>query len=144
MMFAGSRNLEWKIVWPDDIFLLLITLSLWMVLFWPQNFIFQGSHVTSQPGSYILQWKLFDSAKSFDILSTHKSKVMYYNEVLPSEQFRYELCISFSKPDSLLKHVTLFKESLKISLLGWGILKAAFGADRAWIPCKLVIPSRFI
>ncbi|KAL8558408.1 hypothetical protein ACOMHN_064755 [Nucella lapillus] len=50
----------------------------------------QGSHVTSQPGSYILQWKYFDSAKpSFDFpLSTHKSKVMYHTELLPSEAFR--------------------------------------------------------
>ena len=49
----------------------------------------QGSHVTSQSGSYILQWRYFDSAKtSFDILSTHKSKVMYYTELLPSEQFK--------------------------------------------------------
>ncbi|XP_076458817.1 SEC14-like protein 1 isoform X2 [Babylonia areolata] len=50
----------------------------------------QGSHVTSQSGSYILQWKYFDSAKaSFDFpLSSHKSKVMYYTELLPSEVFR--------------------------------------------------------
>lgn len=50
----------------------------------------QGSHVTSQSGSYILQWKYFDSAKaSFDFpLSSHKSKVMYCTELLPSEAFR--------------------------------------------------------
>ncbi|XP_076455450.1 SEC14-like protein 1 [Babylonia areolata] len=50
----------------------------------------QGSHVTSQPGSYVLQWKYFDSARpSFDFpLSTHKSKVMYHTELLPSEAFR--------------------------------------------------------
>ncbi|XP_025086727.1 SEC14-like protein 1 isoform X4 [Pomacea canaliculata] len=50
----------------------------------------QGSHVTGQSGSYILQWKYFDSAKaSFDFpLSSHKSKVMYYTELLPSEAFR--------------------------------------------------------
>lgn len=50
----------------------------------------QGSHVTSQPGSYVLQWKYFDSAKaSFDFpLSSHKSKVMYYTELLPSAAFR--------------------------------------------------------
>ena len=46
--------------------------------------------VASQSGSYILQWKYFDSAKgSFDILSTHKSKVMYYTELLPSDKFKY-------------------------------------------------------
>ncbi|KAH3871852.1 hypothetical protein DPMN_035067 [Dreissena polymorpha] len=51
----------------------------------------QGSHVASTPGSYILQWKHFDSSKaSFEFsLSTHKSKVMYYTELLPSEVFRY-------------------------------------------------------
>ncbi|KAK7501943.1 hypothetical protein BaRGS_00006695 [Batillaria attramentaria] len=50
----------------------------------------QGSHVTSQSGSYILQWKYFDSAKaSFDFpLSSHKSKVMYFTELLPSEAFK--------------------------------------------------------
>ncbi|XP_046579039.1 SEC14-like protein 1 [Haliotis rubra] len=50
----------------------------------------QGTHVTSQAGSYILQWKYFDSAKaSFDFpLTSHKSKVMYYTELLPSEAFR--------------------------------------------------------
>ena len=49
----------------------------------------QGSHVTCLSGSYILQWKYFDSAKSsFDLLSGHKSKVMYYTELLQSEKFR--------------------------------------------------------
>lgn len=50
----------------------------------------QGSIVTSQTGSYILQWKYFDSAKpSFDFpLSSHKSKVMYYTELLKSEAFK--------------------------------------------------------
>ncbi|KAK7111754.1 SEC14-like protein 1 isoform X2 [Littorina saxatilis] len=50
----------------------------------------QGSHVTSQSGSYVLQWKYFDSAKaSFDFpLSSHKSKVMYCTELLPSAAFR--------------------------------------------------------
>ncbi|KAJ8318370.1 hypothetical protein KUTeg_003461 [Tegillarca granosa] len=50
----------------------------------------QGSHVTSQAGSYLLQWKYFDSAKaSFDFtLATHKSKVMYHTELLKSDAFR--------------------------------------------------------
>ncbi|ESP04007.1 hypothetical protein LOTGIDRAFT_212187 [Lottia gigantea] len=50
----------------------------------------QGSHVTSQSGSYILQWKYFDSARaSFDFpLTSHKSKVMYYTELLQSEAFK--------------------------------------------------------
>ena len=47
--------------------------------------------MTSVAGSYILQWKFFDSTKpSFDFtLATHKSKVMYYTELLPSEAFRF-------------------------------------------------------
>lgn len=50
----------------------------------------QGSHVTSLAGSYVLQWKFFDSTKaSFDFtLATHKSKVMYYTDLLHSEAFR--------------------------------------------------------
>ncbi|XP_012937593.1 SEC14-like protein 1 [Aplysia californica] len=50
----------------------------------------QGSHVTSQPGRYILQWKYFDSTKpSFDFaLTSHKSKVMYHTELLPSAAFK--------------------------------------------------------
>lgn len=50
----------------------------------------QGSHVTSVSGSYILQWKYFDSGKAaFDFtLATHKSKVMYYTELLKSEAFK--------------------------------------------------------
>lgn len=50
----------------------------------------QGSHVVSESGSYILQWKYFDSAKtSFDFtLAPHKSKVMYHTELLRSEAFR--------------------------------------------------------
>ncbi|KAK3760718.1 hypothetical protein RRG08_010689 [Elysia crispata] len=50
----------------------------------------QGSHVTSQAGSYILQWKHFESTKpSFDFpLTSHKSKVMYHTELLPSAAFR--------------------------------------------------------
>ncbi|XP_064624503.1 SEC14-like protein 1 [Lineus longissimus] len=54
----------------------------------------QGSHVASQPGSYLLQWKSFESSKSraphsFDFsLTGHKSKVMYYTELINSHDFR--------------------------------------------------------
>jgi len=46
--------------------------------------------VTSQAGAYILQWKYFDSGRggSFDLRSAHKSKVMYYTEVLQSDKFK--------------------------------------------------------
>ncbi|XP_023670771.1 SEC14-like protein 5 isoform X1 [Paramormyrops kingsleyae] len=61
----------------------------------------QGSHVTRWPGLYILQWKLTGPASCSsnalprvdDMLaslqvSSHKCKVMYYTEVLASEDFR--------------------------------------------------------
>nr|XP_015215255.1 PREDICTED: SEC14-like protein 5 isoform X2 [Lepisosteus oculatus] len=61
----------------------------------------QGSHVTRWPGFYILQWKMkgppLVSATTLpsvdDVLATlqvssHKCKVMYYTEVLASEDFR--------------------------------------------------------
>lgn len=51
----------------------------------------QGSHVTSQAGAYILQWKYLDSGRgSFDLRSAHKSKIMYYTEVLQSDKFKYD------------------------------------------------------
>lgn len=62
----------------------------------------QGSHVTRWPGFYILQWKFHSmpacSATNLprvdDVLaslqvSSHKCKVMYYTEVIGSEDFRY-------------------------------------------------------
>lgn len=62
---------------------------------------FQGSHITRWPGFYILQWKFHSmpacSATNLprvdDVLATlqvssHKCKVMYYTEVLGSEDFR--------------------------------------------------------
>uniref|UniRef100_A0A8C7X1N0 SEC14 like lipid binding 1 n=1 Tax=Oryzias sinensis TaxID=183150 RepID=A0A8C7X1N0_9TELE len=61
----------------------------------------QGSHITRWPGFYILQWKFHSmpacSATNLprvdDVLATlqvssHKCKVMYYTEVLGSEDFR--------------------------------------------------------
>lgn len=63
--------------------------------------LFQGSHITRWPGFYILQWKFHNmpacSATNLprvdDVLATlqvssHKCKVMYYTEVLGSEDFR--------------------------------------------------------
>lgn len=72
----------------------------------------QGSHITRWPGFYILQWKFHNmpacSATNLprvdDVLATlqvssHKCKVMYYTEVLGSEDFRSvalgrEVCVS--------------------------------------------------
>ncbi|XP_077426520.1 SEC14-like protein 1 isoform X3 [Vanacampus margaritifer] len=65
----------------------------------------QGSHITRWPGFYILQWKFHSmpacSATNLprvdDVLATlqvssHKCKVMYYTEVLGSEDFRTACC----------------------------------------------------
>lgn len=62
----------------------------------------QGSHVTRWPGFYILQWKFHSMPacattnlpRVDDVLaslqvSSHKCKVMYYTEVIGSEDFRY-------------------------------------------------------
>eukprot|EP00079_Xenopus_tropicalis_P029747 XP_012825399.1 PREDICTED: SEC14-like protein 5 isoform X1 [Xenopus tropicalis] len=73
----------------------------------------QGSHVTRWPGIYILQWKMHSSASGSsmarvdDVLaslqgSSHKCKLMYYFEVLASEDFRgsmssLESCSGFSQ-----------------------------------------------
>ncbi|XP_042198345.1 SEC14-like protein 1 [Callorhinchus milii] len=61
----------------------------------------QGSHVTRWPGFYILQWKFYNMPSCAttnlprvdDVLATlqvssHKCKVMYYTEVIGSEDFR--------------------------------------------------------
>lgn len=50
----------------------------------------QGSHVTAFQGNYILQWKYYDPSHAhhtFDIM-TPKAKLMYYHEVLKSQDFR--------------------------------------------------------
>ncbi|KAM5151788.1 SEC14-like protein 5 [Mantella aurantiaca] len=73
----------------------------------------QGSHVTRWPGFYMLQWKMHSSssgtsiARVDDVLaslqgSSHKCKVLYYFEVLASEDFRgsmssLESCSGFSQ-----------------------------------------------
>ncbi|XP_067128421.1 SEC14-like protein 1 isoform X1 [Centruroides vittatus] len=51
----------------------------------------QGSHVTRFEGSYILQWRHGETLHhySFDFpLSSHKAKVMYYYEVLKSQDYK--------------------------------------------------------
>lgn len=70
-------------------------------LFWRCHRSPQGSHITRWPGFYILQWKFHNmpacSATNLprvdDVLATlqvssHKCKVMFYTEVLGSEDFR--------------------------------------------------------
>ncbi|KAG9350393.1 hypothetical protein JZ751_026752 [Albula glossodonta] len=65
----------------------------------------QGSHVTRWPGFYILQWRFHSMPacattnlpRVDDVLATlqvssHKCKVMYYTEVLGSEDFRNACC----------------------------------------------------
>uniref|UniRef100_A0A3P9INE0 SEC14-like protein 1 n=1 Tax=Oryzias latipes TaxID=8090 RepID=A0A3P9INE0_ORYLA len=64
----------------------------------------QGSHITRWPGFYILQWRLHSSAAGAasslprvdDVLaslqvSSHKCRIMYYTEVLASNDFRGSL-----------------------------------------------------
>ncbi|CAG0891982.1 unnamed protein product [Darwinula stevensoni] len=57
----------------------------------------QGSHVTHHKGSYILQWKFYESppphsfhtvADFIDSITTHKAKVMYYYETLKSADYK--------------------------------------------------------
>ncbi|XP_073492448.1 SEC14-like protein 5 [Aquarana catesbeiana] len=73
----------------------------------------QGSHVTRWPGFYILQWKMHSSSSGTSIVrvddvlaslqvSSNKCKVLYYFEVLASEDFRgsmssLESCSGFSQ-----------------------------------------------
>ena len=51
----------------------------------------QGTHICTQPGVFILQWKYSSQAMASRgaprIL--HRTKIMYYYEVLPSREFRY-------------------------------------------------------
>uniref|UniRef100_A0A8C7Z2Q3 SEC14-like lipid binding 1 n=1 Tax=Oryzias sinensis TaxID=183150 RepID=A0A8C7Z2Q3_9TELE len=64
----------------------------------------QGSHITRWPGFYILQWRFHSSAAGAasslprvdDVLaslqvSSHKCRIMYYTEVLASNDFRGSL-----------------------------------------------------
>ncbi|XP_033112477.1 SEC14-like protein 5 isoform X2 [Anneissia japonica] len=52
----------------------------------------QGSHVCQFPGNYILQWKYYSpvavSTSTKGHHHQHKSKIMYFHEVLDSENFR--------------------------------------------------------
>uniref|UniRef100_A0A4W5PCV8 SEC14 like lipid binding 1 n=1 Tax=Hucho hucho TaxID=62062 RepID=A0A4W5PCV8_9TELE len=77
----------------------------------------QGSHVTRWPGFYILQWRFHTMPGSAstnlprvdDVLaslqvSSHKCKVMYYTEVIGSEDFRL---VSLEKGHSLTKLASL-------------------------------------
>ncbi|KAH6943759.1 hypothetical protein HPB50_026935 [Hyalomma asiaticum] len=51
----------------------------------------QGSHVTNASGTYILQWRHLEGPQhhSFEFpLALHKAKVMYYYEVLKSQDYK--------------------------------------------------------
>ncbi|XP_071547892.1 SEC14-like protein 1 isoform X2 [Panulirus ornatus] len=54
----------------------------------------QGSHVTSHMGTYILQWRYYESTQHtspldiIDSITAHKSKIMYYYETLKSADYR--------------------------------------------------------
>lgn len=56
----------------------------------------QGSHVTSDVGTYVLQWR-FNAPHTMDLIDSitaHKAQVMYYYEVLSSADYRYVFCIN--------------------------------------------------
>nr|XP_045585059.1 SEC14-like protein 1 isoform X3 [Procambarus clarkii] len=54
----------------------------------------QGSHVTSHMGTYILQWRYYESSQHtspldiIDSITAPKSKIMYYYETLKSADYR--------------------------------------------------------
>ncbi|KAM4697984.1 SEC14-like protein 5 [Rhinophrynus dorsalis] len=89
----------------------------------------QGSHVTRWPGSYILQWKTHSPGSSIarvdDVLASlqgsgHKCKLMYYYEVLASEDFRgsmssLESCSGFSQLSGITNSSTKSHSSSLIS-----------------------------
>lgn len=52
--------------------------------------LFQGSHVTRWPGVYVLQWETHEPPGLDDALQSSgpKCKLLYYYEVLASEDFR--------------------------------------------------------
>nr|XP_018672529.1 SEC14-like protein 5 isoform X2 [Ciona intestinalis] len=76
----------------------------------------QGSHIARKAGSYVMQWKFHgnppQSTSVQDVLYqvTHnpKSKVIYYHELLPSENFRGSMSSleSCQSAFSALSHVT--------------------------------------
>lgn len=52
--------------------------------------LFQGSHVTRWPGVYVLQWETHEPPGLDDGLQSSgpRCKLLYYYEVLASEDFR--------------------------------------------------------
>uniref|UniRef100_A0A8C9YP99 SEC14-like protein 1 n=1 Tax=Sander lucioperca TaxID=283035 RepID=A0A8C9YP99_SANLU len=90
----------------------------------------QGSHVTRWPGFYILQWKFHSmpacSATNLprvdDVLATlqvssHKCKVMFYTEVLGSEDFRDSFNLSFSVQCAPVLSLTTLSSSCSVFFL---------------------------
>ncbi|KAK8401215.1 hypothetical protein O3P69_002767 [Scylla paramamosain] len=67
----------------------------------------QGSHVTSHMGTYILQWRYYESTQHtspldiIDSITAPKAKIMYYYETLKSADYR-EGDVEFGGPASLL------------------------------------------
>jgi len=49
----------------------------------------QGTHICQQPGLYLLEWKYLNPVQKNQSLKFHnKTKIMYYQELLPSRDFR--------------------------------------------------------
>ena len=77
---------------------------------------FQGSHVTQWPGIYLLQWQMHSPPAHMacslpgveDVLTALHSpgprcKLLYYYEVLASEDFRYGASYCRARPASRLR-----------------------------------------
>lgn len=109
----------------------------------------QGSHVTRWPGFYILQWKFHSTPacaatnlpRVDDVLaslqvSSHKCKVMYYTEVIGSEDFRY------GRPGSgpgqlVMSHKGLGTEGSEGAGSSWKAVGGHQGSSRLPFPCCL-------
>uniref|UniRef100_A0A8C9SJT5 SEC14 like lipid binding 1 n=1 Tax=Scleropages formosus TaxID=113540 RepID=A0A8C9SJT5_SCLFO len=92
----------------------------------------QGSHITRWPGFYILQWKFHNMPacaatnlpRVDDVLATlqvssHKCKVMYYTEVLASEDFRSVISHALSLAEALTFHSWLLNPN---TLTGFAVV----------------------
>lgn len=78
--------------------------------------LFQGSHYCSRAGTYIMQWRVPDTAgghsSTFDF-GSHKCKFIYYYEILNSENFRYYIHNGYHHP-ILVSEDPLLRSSLAV------------------------------
>lgn len=107
----------------------------------------QGSHITRWPGFYILQWKFHNMPacaatnlpRVDDVLATlqvssHKCKVMYYTEVLGSEDFRsVSVCVDITYFCRFM--VTGITYDILV------LLRATFNFSHIWVQAIFQLPS---